>query len=97
MNEFSNTSNYGNISITDSSNVHLGHKINYNGDVNLNLVNNSNHETKISLIQHDNDSKEVLINTGLIFGFYLFFLLLFKNIFYYSTKYVYIVLHNFTA
>ncbi|TMW41483.1 hypothetical protein DOY81_013436 [Sarcophaga bullata] len=63
LNGLSNTANYSNISITDSSNVHLGHKINYNGDVNLNLVNNSNNETGISLIQHNSDSNEVLINT----------------------------------
>lgn len=50
-----------NITITDSSNVHLGNKINYDGNLYLNLV--SNNETGISLIQND-ENNGVLIKTG---------------------------------
>ncbi|XP_046803063.1 uncharacterized protein LOC111675638 [Lucilia cuprina] len=50
-----------NITITDSSNVHLGNKINYDGNLYLNLL-KQNNETGISLIQHDNNNG-VLIKT----------------------------------
>lgn len=50
-----------NITITDSSNVHLGNKVNYDGNLYLNLI--SNNETGISLIRND-ENNGVLIKTG---------------------------------
>lgn len=64
LHELSTSSIKSNITITDSSNVHLGNKINYDGNLFLNVVNNNNNnETGISLIQHDNNNG-VLIKTG---------------------------------
>ncbi|KAM7348542.1 peptidoglycan recognition protein-like [Cochliomyia hominivorax] len=61
LHELSTTAIKSNITITDSSNVHLGNKINYDGNLFLNVVNNNN-ETGISLIQHGNNNG-VLIKT----------------------------------
>lgn len=62
LHQLSTSTIKSNITITDSSNVHLGNKINYDGNLYVNLVNNNN-ESGISLIQHDNNNG-VIIKTG---------------------------------
>ncbi|XP_065363714.1 peptidoglycan recognition protein-like [Calliphora vicina] len=62
LHQLSTSAIKSNITITDSSNVHLGNKINYDGNLYVNLVNNNN-ESGISLIQHDNNNG-VIIKTA---------------------------------
>lgn len=63
LDELSTSDVKSNITITDSSNIHLGNKINYSGNLYINLVNNKSN-TALSLV-HSDIAKEVLIEKGM--------------------------------